>query len=182
MISLLELYAEVAGQDVVDHLRQLSRPLAGMKVIHVNSTRVGGGVAEILDKLVPLMQELGIDASWEVIEGNELFFQCTKGLHNGLQGDHTHIPSAQTAAYEEVNHKNADQLRPKLVEADFVFIHDPQPAPLLQDCPERRGKWIWRCHIDTSHPFRPVWKYLRQYVAGYDASIFSLAEDEWERF
>jgi trehalose synthase len=176
MTSLLESYAQVAGQDVVDHLQQLAKPLAGMKVSHVNSTRVGGGVAEILYKLVPLMRELGIDASWEVIEGNELFFHCTKGMHNGLQGNRVDIPEAQLRAYEEVNRSNADILRHKLEEADFVFIHDPQPAPLLKNCPGRRGRWIWRCHIDASHPFRPVWKYLRQYVQEYDASIFSLAE------
>lgn len=176
MTSLLESYAQVAGQDVVDHLLQLAKPLAGMKVSHVNSTRVGGGVAEILYKLVPLMRELGIDASWEVIEGNELFFHCTKGMHNGLQGNRVDIPEAQLRAYEEVNRSNADILRHKLEEADFVFIHDPQPAPLLKNCPGRRGRWIWRCHIDASHPFRPVWKYLRQYVQEYDASIFSLAE------
>jgi trehalose synthase len=176
MNSLLDSYKEVAGSDVVDHLRQLARPLAGMKVIHVNSTRVGGGVAEILEKLVPLMQDLGIVASWEVIEGNEPFFQCTKGMHNGLQGDHVQIPEAQIAAYEEVNRVNGDLLRNKLEEADFVFIHDPQPAPLLSNCPGRKGKWVWRCHIDASHPYRPVWKYLRQYVAGYDASIFSLPD------
>jgi trehalose synthase len=176
MTGLLESYAHVAGQDVVDHLRQLVKPLAGMKVVHVNSTRVGGGVAEILAKLVPLMQGLGIDASWEVIEGNELFFRCTKGMHNGLQGSRVTLPAAQIAAYEEVNRTNGDRLRPRLEEADFVFIHDPQPAPLLRHCPGRRGKWIWRCHIDASHPHRPIWKYLQQYVAGYDASVFSLAE------
>ncbi len=176
MSSLLDSYKEVAGPDVVDHLRQLAMPLAGMKIVHVNSTRVGGGVAEILEKLVPLMQDLGLAASWEVIKGNDLFFQCTKGMHNGLQGDHVRIPDAQIAAYEEVNRANAEVLRDKLEAADFVFIHDPQPAPLLMNCSNRRGKWIWRCHIDASHPYRPIWKYLRQYVVGYDASIFSLPD------
>jgi trehalose synthase len=176
MTNLLEPYSQVAGRDVIDHLRQLSRPLAGMKVIHVNSTRVGGGVAEILEKLVPLMQEVGIDTSWEVIEGNETFYQCTKGMHNGLQGNHVRIPDNQLAAYEEVNRTNADAMREKLEAADYVFIHDPQPAPLLSLCPNRKGKWIWRCHIDASHPYRPTWKYLRRFVREYDASIFSLAE------
>lgn len=176
MTSLLESYAEVAGAEVVDHLRQLARPLAGMKIIHVNSTRVGGGVAEILEKLVPLMQELDIDTSWEVIEGEELFYQCTKNMHNGLQGNRINIPQAQIAAYEQTNSLNAEKMGAKLSEADFVFIHDPQPAPLLGHCPDRRGKWVWRCHIDASHPFRPVWKYLRRHVRGYDASIFSLAQ------
>jgi trehalose synthase len=176
MTSLLQAYAQTAGQEVVDHLRQLALPLAGMKVVHVNSTRVGGGVAEILEKLVPLMQELGLNTSWEVIQGNELFYQCTKNMHNGLQGNHVRISEAQIDAYEQANRDNAEQVRQQLSDADFVFIHDPQPAPLLGHCPDRKGKWVWRCHIDASRPFRPVWKYLRQHVKNYDASIFSLAE------
>lgn len=175
MTRLLDAYADIAGQDVINHLRQLAEPLHGIKVVHVNSTRIGGGVAEILDKLVPLMQDLSIDTSWEVLEGNEEFYQCTKGMHNALQGNHMQIADHLLRAYEQVNRDNAETLRGKLEEADFVFIHDPQPAPLLLNCPNRRGKWIWRCHIDASRPFRPVWKYLRRFVREYDASIFSLA-------
>lgn len=174
MSSLLESYAAITGPDVVDHLRQLAESLRGTKVVHVNSTRVGGGVAEILEKLVPLSNELGLDTSWEVISGGEEFYQCTKSMHNGLQGNRVHIGLPLLAAYEEANSANAEILREKLSEADFVFIHDPQPAGLLGHCPDRRGKWVWRCHIDASHPYRPVWKYLRKMVDQYDASIFSL--------
>lgn len=175
MNTLLDAYADVAGRDVVDHLRQLAEPLRGSKILHINSTKVGGGVAEILEKLVPLMRELGLDTSWEVIEGNEDFFQCTKGMHNALQGNRVEISDHLLNVYEQVNRDNAEQLRSKLEEADFVFIHDPQPAALLRNCPNRKGKWIWRCHIDASHPFRPVWRYLHQFVTCYNASIFSLA-------
>lgn len=173
-MSLLEDYARVAGEDVIDHLRQLAHPMQGMKVVHVNSTRVGGGVAEILTKLVPLTQELGIDARWEVITGHSEFYDCTKSMHNALQGNRVPISDNQWKVYEQTNVENAEQFRPVLQEADFVFIHDPQPAPLIRHVPDRKGKWIWRCHIDASHPHRPVWKYLRQHVAAYDASIFSL--------
>jgi trehalose synthase len=175
MTSALDRYSEICGPDVIDQLRQLVVPLKGAKVIHVNSTRKGGGVAEILAKLVPLKMELGIDVSWEVIEGNADFFRCTKGFHNALQGNKVEIPQSLLENYENTNRKNAEGLRDKLEEADIVFIHDPQPAPLLEYCPNRRGKWFWRCHIDASKPYRPVWKYLRSFVAGYDASIFSLA-------
>jgi trehalose synthase len=175
-MTLLDGYAEHTGADVISHLRQLAAPLQELKVVHVNSTRVGGGVAEILEKLVPLTRELGVDASWEVITGGEEFFVCTKHMHNGLQGNPVDIPGELLAAYEDTNARNAEQLRPALEEADFVFIHDPQPAPLLAHCPDRRGKWIWRCHIDASHPYRPVWKYLRRHVNAYDASIFSLPD------
>jgi trehalose synthase len=174
-MTLLESYAEVAGADVVAQLRQLAAPLAGARVVHVNSTRIGGGVAEILTKLVPLTRELGIDARWEVITGEGEFFECTKGMHNTLQGNRIPLTDSLLRVYEATNARNAEALRPLLEEADFVFIHDPQPAPLLMHCPGRRGKWVWRCHIDASHPYRPVWKYLRQFVAPYDASIFSLA-------
>ncbi|TVP53796.1 MAG: glycosyltransferase [Halomonadaceae bacterium] len=175
MSNLLESYAEVAGTDIVDQLRQLAAPLRGMKVVHVNSTRVGGGVAEILHKLVPLMCELGLNTRWEVITGERDFYQCTKAFHNGLQGHRTVIPEHLLRAYQETNARTAERLRPVLEEADMVFIHDPQPAPLLGLCPNRKGTWVWRCHIDASHPDRHVWRYLRRFLTDYDASVFSLA-------
>lgn len=174
MSSLLADYADIAGSDVVNHLRQLAESLRGATVVHVNSTRVGGGVAEILEKLVPLSNELGLETNWEVISGETDFYHCTKSMHNAMQGNRVHIAAPLLAAYEQANAANAEILRDKLSEADFVFIHDPQPAGLLGHCPNRRGKWVWRCHIDASHPYRPVWKYLRKMVDKYDASIFSL--------
>lgn len=176
MGKLLESYTEIVGSDVIDHLRQLAEPLQGLKVVHVNSTREGGGVAEILHWLVPFKQELGLQACWEVVSGESEFYQCTKSFHNALQGNAVTIPESLLRAYEKTNEENAERLRRQLEEADFVFIHDPQPAPLLKWCPQRRGKWVWRCHIDVSRPHRNVWKYLREFVAGYDASVWSLAD------
>ncbi len=175
MVSLDE-YAAVAGKDVMDHLKQLAALLKGIKVVHVNSTRVGGGVAEILTKLVPLKQELGLNVRWEIIRGEEKFYECTKGFHNALQGTPVPIPDSLLKIYEQTNVENAEELRPVLEDADIVFIHDPQPLPLLKHFPNRKGKWIWRCHIDLSHPYRPIWKYLKNFAANYDASIFSLAD------
>jgi trehalose synthase len=171
----LEAYAQVAGEEVVGHLHQLAGHLRGKSVVHVNSTRTGGGVAEILDRLIPLKCELGLDTRWEVIQGTEDFFQATKGFHNALQGVKRDIPKTLLRCYEEVNAENAERLRHTLEEADFVFIHDPQPAPLLGLCPNRKGKWVWRCHIDAHRPHWAVWKYLREFLKPYDASIFSLA-------
>ncbi len=173
---MLEQYAAVAGTEEVDRLRQLARPLRGAKVVHVNSTREGGGVAEILQKLIPLKQALGIDASWEIITGDLPFYQCTKGFHNALQGNTVSISETMLEAYEQTNARFAEEHRALLEEADFVYIHDPQPAALLKFCPNRKGKWIWRCHIDVHHPYRRIWKYLRNFVALYDASVFSLAD------
>lgn len=174
-MSMLDEYAAVAGSDAIDQVRQLAQHLRGAKIAHVNSTRVGGGVAEILAKLVPLMNELGLDAHWEVITGESEFFESAKTIHNTLQGNRLSLSDNQLRIYEETNAHNAETLRPLLQDADFVFIHDPQPAPLLRHFPDRKGKWIWRCHIDASHPYRRTWRYLRTFVTAYDASVFSLS-------
>ena len=174
--GILSQYEEVVGPNVLDQLRQLAAPLQGARVVHVNSTRLGGGVAEILEKLVPCMRELDLDASWEVIDGTPDFFQITKSMHNALQGNPVGISEVRAHLFEEVNRHNAERLGEVLHDADYVFIHDPQPSPLVDIVEGRRGRWIWRCHIDLSHPYRPVWNYLRRFVAQYDASIFSLPD------
>jgi trehalose synthase len=170
----LAQYEDVVGSVAISQLRQLSDSLAGARVVHVNSTKEGGGVAEILHWLIPLMNDLGLKASWEIIEGHDKYFNVTKSFHNGLQGNPVVLTEAMTAVYEKTVAANAERLRPVLEEADYVFIHDPQPAYLLNLCLNRRGKWIWRCHIDVSHPYRKVWNYLKKIVSGYDASIFSM--------
>jgi trehalose synthase len=175
-VALIAKYADVVGQDVVRHLAQLAAQLRGAHVLHVNSTRQGGGVAEILEKLVPLQCELGMEARWEIIEGSTDFYRCTKSFHNALQGQPVDVSAPLLKEYEEANRLTAEKLERLAADADFVFIHDPQPAALLKAFPKRKGKWIWRCHIDLSHPHRPVWRYLRGVVAGYDASVFSLAD------
>ncbi|MFZ0389890.1 MAG: glycosyltransferase [Calditrichia bacterium] len=173
--KVLDNYINIVGSDVVEHLRQLARPLKGLKVVHVNSTKSGGGVAEILHKMVPLMEDLDLEAHWEVIEGEAAFYQCTKGFHNAMQGNRISVHDNLLKVYEETNARAAEILHDKLQDADIVIIHDPQPAALINHFPDRKGKWVWRCHIDVSHPFRPVWKYLKQFISGYDASIFSLS-------
>lgn len=175
MSQLLESYIPYAGSDVIEQLQQLSKPLKGIKILHVNSTMQGGGVAEILHKLVPLMNELGLDTQWEVIQGNPDFYMCTKCFHNAIQGNRVSIPQRLLTVYEEINAVNARRLEDQLRDTDVVIIHDPQPAAMLSHIPQRRGKWVWRCHIDANRPFRPVWKYLRNFINQYDASIFSLA-------
>lgn len=175
--NLLEQYKEAAGAGIVNELSQMARALKGIKILHVNSTKTGGGVAEILMTMSHLTSALGIEFDWEVISGTPDFFECTKLFHNAIQGlKHTVISSNLYQTYEKVNAENAERLRSKIESADVVFIHDPQPAALIHAFPNRKNKWVWRCHIDASNPNRNVWKFLRNYITHYDASIFSLVD------
>jgi trehalose synthase len=176
MTVSLSSYEQIVGPSAITQLRRFGKKLGGIRVVHVNSTREGGGVAEILDWMIPLMREVGLDASWEVIQGTEEFFEVTKNIHNGLQGRPVELTHKGWKVFQEINEKNMDNLRPTLKEADIVVVHDPQPAFLLPLCDKRKGKWIWRGHIDISRPFRPVWKVLRTMLEKYDASIFSMCE------
>ncbi len=169
---VLNDYAAVVGRSRIEVLRRLAARLDGLRLVIVNSTRVGGGVAEILNRHVPLFEELGLRVRWEVIEGNAEYFVATKRIHNALQGQPTDLTPALREVYVETNRKAAERMH--LGDADVVAIHDPQPAPLIAFAP-KTGPWVWRCHIDASRPYRPVWKMLRSWVREYDASVFSLA-------
>lgn len=174
--DLLERYAKVAGAEVIAQLKEFGTRLKGSRVVHVNSTAYGGGVAEILHCMIPLMQALGLEASWEVIQGPPEFFEVTKAFHHALQGHRVNLSEKDLALYEEINRREAERLEEKLRDADFVIIHDPQPAYLIKYFPNRKGYWIWRCHIDLSRPFYPVWRFLEKVIVRYDASIFSMPE------
>jgi len=169
-------YEPIVGHAVVRQLRTLGDKFKGLRVVHVNSTSEGGGVAEILTWMVPLMRELGIEAEWKVIRGTPAFFSVTKAIHNGLQGKPVNLSRKDWETYYTVNAENYRELGDSLAKAEIVVIHDPQPAPLLGLCPNRKGKWIWRAHIDISRPSRLVWKTLRGIVERADATIFSMAQ------
>ncbi len=172
-MKLLDRYEEVVGPREIQRLRQLAARLAGKRIVHVNSTRTGGGVAEILGWMVPLMQELGLDARWEVISGSADFYRVTKAFHNGLQGLPVVLRKSDFDLHMEVNRENAERLN---LEADVVFVHDPQPIYLPRFTPSGRvSRWVWRCHIDASRPNRLVWKYLEAAIPDYQASVFSMA-------
>ncbi len=166
----INAYREVAPKGTVDFLLRLAERARGRRFLHVNSTRYGGGVAEILTRLVPIMGELGIKADWEVIEGDSEFFATTKAFHNALQGTEQVFTEAMLEHYLEVNRANAERLRPA---GDLVLIHDPQPAAMIEARPPE-GKWVWRCHIDLATPQRRAWAFLRRHVLRYDAAVFSL--------
>ncbi|HNS13754.1 MAG TPA: glycosyltransferase [Syntrophorhabdaceae bacterium] len=152
-------------------LQRLARVLGGRSFLHVNSTREGGGVAEILQRMIPILQGLGIDARWEVISGDEQFFEMTKKVHNALQGNKETVTDAMWQHHFEINRQNAANID---LDADAVIIHDPQPGPLVEF--KKKGVWIWRCHIDISNPFRDVYNALGRYALKYDAIIFSVSK------
>lgn len=170
MQTTLSDYIPVVGEGVVSELRLLGERLAGKRVINVNSTRVGGGVAEILDRLVPLMREVGLDPRWEVIQGTDEFFALTKNLHNALHGTPIAFGPAERQVYDEVTRSNLASCD---LDADVVFIHDPQPAGLISAREQHGGKWIWRCHIDLSAPAPGAWEFIAPLVQRYDMSVFS---------
>jgi trehalose synthase len=175
MSGLLEKYEPFVGGASVRQLQRLGERLSGLRLVHVNSTREGGGVAEILNWMLPLMRDLGIDVNWEVITGPTRFYEITKSIHNGLQGNRAELTAKDWALLREVNSEWAKSNGALLRDADTVIIHDPQPAALIEFCRSNSSRWIWRAHIDVSHPYRPVWNQLKSIVEKYDASVFSLS-------
>jgi len=170
MEATLSDYVPLVGDGVISELRLLGERLAGKRVINVNSTRVGGGVAEILGRLVPLMREVGLEPRWEVIRGTEDFFKLTKNLHNALHGKPISFGPEDREIYNDVTRDNLESLD---LDGDFIFIHDPQPAGLVRAREQRGGKWIWRCHIDVSAPAPGAWEFIAPMVQHYDISVFS---------
>lgn len=170
----LDDYQEIVGGGIIDALRRLASPLHGARVLHINATAYGGGVAEILSWMVPLMNDLGLEACWQVIEGSNEFFNVTKASHNGLQGLEIPFTEEMKEVWKQYNQHNAALLEG---EFDFIIVHDPQPAGLLHFHGRSGAKrWIWRCHIDTSQPNPDYWDFYAPYIGHYDAGVFTLKE------
>lgn len=163
-------YEAIVGKDSIQELRLLARKLSGKVIQNVNSTFTGGGVAEILSRMVPLLSELGVDARWDVIKGDKAFFEVTKKLHNALHGRDEQITPQDISIFQETSQKNIEDLS---LYGDIMFIHDPQPIALVE---RKRGigkRWIWRCHIDVSKPNEAAWNLLLPWVLRYDSVVFS---------
>lgn len=169
-MSKLEDYSPMVGESIVEELFLLARRLEGKVIQNINSTAVGGGVAEILTGMLPLLKQLGVQASWDVIKGNEKFFMITKKLHNGLHGIKVGIDQSEWEYFLEVNRENAEYIHSF---GDIVFIHDPQPIALVEKKSEIGKKWIWRCHIDFTMPEKKIWEFLKKFVEMYDCAVFS---------
>lgn len=164
----IEQYIPIVGQPTVDDLKLLAEKLKDKVIQHINSTAVGGGVAEILNRMVPLLKELEVDTRWDVIKGGEQFFEVTKKFHNALHGRPEEITQRDFDIFLETSRKNIEALD---IYGDIVFVHDPQPIALIKK--KAGNKWIWRCHIDVSNPNQRVWKFLENFITNYDSAVFS---------
>ncbi|MEW6193393.1 MAG: glycosyltransferase [Bacillota bacterium] len=163
-------YAPIVGQSLINELYLLAEKIPGRKVQNVNSTSVGGGVAEILTRMVPLLRELGLDARWDVIKGNDKFFNITKRIHNALHGASVEITPEDWEYFLEVNRSNAAEMD---FSGDIFFIHDPQPVALVEKREQVGGKWVWRGHVDFTEPQPDVMEFLKSYISRYDCAVFS---------
>ncbi|MGB6553696.1 MAG: glycosyltransferase [Candidatus Binataceae bacterium] len=170
MGAKLSEYIPIVGEGVVQELTVLGARLTGKKVVNINSTRSGGGVAEILQRLIPLLGEVGIDARWEVVEGTQDFFALTKHLHNALHGTAHVFTAEDQGVFDMTTASNLERLN---LNGDIMFIHDPQPAGLVRNRAAIGGKWIWRCHIDLSAPAPGAWEFIEPMVRQFDLSVFS---------
>ena len=166
-------YATIATRGLMEEIRRLAEPLRGKRLVHLSATAFGGGVAEINYALVPLMKDAGLDAEWRIISGAEEFFAATKTIHNALQGDPVGLTKTQEEVYRRFQALNAEQFAD---DYDFVLVHDPQPAGLIEHFPDSPAHWVWRCHIDLSQPNRDVLGFLLPWLARYDAAIFHMQE------
>ena len=166
-------YADVIGEKRYDHLRTLSKAAAGRSMLHINATAYGGGVAEILQNLVPLLRDSGVDANWAVLDAPPAFYDITKKFHNALQGMKLDLSETEKKLFLDVARENAEQL----TDADVVLAHDPQAVALHHFArdPDRAG-WVWRCHIDLTNAHQPVWSFLRPFVEEHDASIWTMPQ------
>jgi len=162
-------YRKLVGENTLSEIYQLARPLYKRRIMNINSTYAGGGVAEILTSLVPLMNDAGVRTDWRIIRGSTDLFTITKKFHNALQGEKIHLSSIKKQLYLQANEDFADYA---YIDQDFVVIHDPQPLPLIQYY-RKNQPWIWRCHIDLSNPNPKLWDFLTDFIIRYDRIIVS---------
>jgi len=166
----IEDYEPIVGKQIIDEFWLIAEKLKGKVIQNINSTAVGGGVAEILSRMVPLLQSLGVETKWDFIKGGEKFFLVTKKFHNALHGKPEEITQDMFDTFLDISQQNIDDIN---IYGDIVFIHDPQPAALVKKRQALKNKWLWRCHIDVSNPNLKVWNFLRDFIVLYDAAVFS---------
>jgi trehalose synthase len=162
-------YTHLAGRPLIQEIRDLVEDLNGLRVLHLSATAFGGGVAEILYTLIPLMNDVGVEAEWQVMLGREEFYNATKRLHNALQGNPDSLSDEEWRVYERYNALNATEIDG---DWDVIIVHDPQPAAIKRHVPNKAGTWVWRCHIDLSTPNPEVLARMVPFIREYDASVW----------
>jgi trehalose synthase len=166
-------YATIATRGLMDEIRRLAEPLAGKRVVHLSATAFGGGVAEILYTLIPLMDDAGLEVEWRLVRGQDEFYNVTKAIHNALQGDPRGLTSEQDEIFRRYSALNAEEFDD---DYDFVVVHDPQPVAIIDHLAGSPAKWTWRGHIDFSTPNPDVLELLLPSIGRYDAAIFHMPE------
>jgi len=165
----VEDYREIVGDEVISEIHRRARKLYGRHILHVNSTYQGGGVAEMLSSLIPLMNDVGMDVGWVILHGEPDFFTVTKKFHNALHGERINLSEMKKGLYVMTNEDFSVYTH---IHHDCVIVHDPQPLPLIKFYKKQRP-WIWRCHVDLSNPNEEVWEFLKTYILRYDMVIVS---------
>ncbi len=168
-MQYLEDYRDIVGDDVISTIYKKAGQLFDKHILHINSTYQGGGVAEILSSLIPLMNDTGIDAGWRILHGSSDFFTITKKFHNALQGHKINFTEMKKRLYLEANRDVSVYTH---IDHDCVIIHDPQPLPLIRYY-KKKQPWIWRCHVDLSNPNKEVWEFLKLFILRYDIALIS---------
>jgi trehalose synthase len=172
MLKSLDEYLEIVGDEVVSQIHKKASRLHRRHIFQINSTFIGGGVAEILGSLVPLMNNVGVDSGWRVLHGNPAFYDVTKRFHNGLQSAQVSVSDREKRLFMEVNEEFATYTH---IDHDLVIVHDPQPLPLIRYT-KKTQPWVWRCHIDLSDPDPDLWQFLKRFILRYDIMILSSEE------
>ncbi|MFW9969398.1 MAG: glycosyltransferase [Candidatus Odinarchaeota archaeon] len=173
-IPILSRYSQLLGEKKVKSIQKKAKKFEKNEILHINATKYGGGVAEILQNMIPIMLELGLDARWEIFNASDNFFEISKKMHNALQGNmNIHFSDEEISTYISQAESTYKLIQPK---GDFIIIHDPQPCPVIRYAEKNQAKWIWRCHIDTSNPNPQAWDLISDYLQLYDALVFTKRE------
>ncbi len=169
----IENFRPLVGDNLIEEVLELAADLRDVRICHINATPFGGGVAELLSREIPILKALNVQADWRIIHGDQEFFSITKSFHNAIQGQEFHLTGDIKRIYTQHNRKSAELLSP---EYDVFIVHDPQPAALRYFYKSGEGRWIWRCHIDSSAPNMELWNFIKPYIEAYDAAVFTLEE------
>ncbi|GBE01531.1 trehalose synthase [bacterium BMS3Abin08] len=169
----IENFRPLVGDDLIDELLELAADLRNVRICHINATPFGGGVAELLSREIPILKALKVQADWRIIHGDQEFFSITKSFHNAIQGQEFNLTDSTKDIYLQQNRRSAELLTS---DYDVFIVHDPQPAALRYFNKYKEGKWVWRCHIDSSDPNMELWNFVRPFIESYDAVVFTLKE------